>query len=97
LNRRLFEHLFAEISVAAGTQVPRYALWLELNDLGWNPDAITKKQALTFLDREMPSFLDECGLEIEPRASRRLRRLIARFNPEHPTPYERFENWSRAR
>lgn len=97
MNRRLFDHLSAEISVAAGVRVPRYALWLVLHDLGWIPDAITTKQALEFIDSEMPSFLDRSGLVIAPPASRRLRRRVARFNPDHPTPYERFESWGRAR
>ncbi len=97
MNRRLFDHLFAEISLAAGTLVPRYALWLELHHLGWNPDAITTEQALAFIDSAMSSFLGEHGLAVAPRASRRLRKLIAQFDPNHQTPYERCENWSRAR
>jgi hypothetical protein len=97
MNRRLFDHLFAEISVAAGIRVPRYALWLELHDLGWNPEAITTKQALAFIDGGLRRFLGERGLAIAPRASRRLRKLVARFDAGHPTPYECFENWGRAR
>ena len=85
------------ISVAAGIRVPRYALWLELHDLGWNPDAMTTEQALAFVDGAMQSFLGQRGLAVTPRAFRRLRKLIVRFNPDHPTPYEHFERWGRAR
>jgi hypothetical protein len=95
LNRRLFDHLFAEISVAAGIRLPRYALWLALHDLGSNPDSMTTDQALAFIDGAMPSFLRQRGLAVPPRTSRRLRKRIAKFAPGHPTPSERLESWGR--
>ncbi len=97
MNRRLFDHVFAEISVAVGIRVPRYALWLELQDHGWNPEAFTTQQALAFIDAGLLSFLSRRGLGISPRARRRLRKLIVRFDPDHPTPSEYFESWGRAR
>lgn len=93
----MFDHLFAEISVAAGIRIPRYALWLELHDLGWNPDTMKTEQALAFVDGTMGSFLANRQLAVAPRAMRRLRKLIGRFNPDHPTPAEIFERWDRAR
>jgi len=97
VTRRMFDHLFAEISVAAGIRLPRYALWLEIHSLGWNPDAMTATQAVAFVDSAAPSFLERQGLALAPRAERRLRRMVAQFDPDHPTPYERFEAWGRAR
>ena len=97
MNRRLFDHLYAEISVAVGVRVPRYALWLDLQDLGWNPDSISTHQALAFIEREMAPFLAQFGLAIPPRACRRLRRLVVQFDPTRPTPFERFESWGRSR
>lgn len=94
LSRRLFDHLFAEISVAVGVRVPRYRLWMHLHELGWNPESITTDQALAYLDGPLRSFLVDCGLGIAPQARRRMRRAVARFSPLHPTPSERLAAWS---
>ena len=94
MNRRLFDHVFAEISVAAGVRVPRFELWMELHELGWNPEKLTVEQALAYLDGPLRSFLARRGLGTTPRARRRMRRAIERFSPKHPSPSERLEAWA---
>jgi len=91
VTRKLFNHLFVELSVSVGRRVPRYALWLELHDLGWNPETLQVSEALAFCDGPMERFLSERGLKISPRARHRLRKGLARFDPTHPLPQEIFE------
>ncbi len=91
MKRKLFNHLFVELSVSVGRRVPRYALWLELHDLGWNPESLQVSEALAFCDGPMERFLSERGLKISSRARRRLRKDLARFDPTHPLPQEIFE------
>jgi hypothetical protein len=87
--RRVFDHLHAELSVGVGVVVPRYALWLRLREAGADPERLTREQALGFCRRQLPAFLAEQGLALEPRPARRLEREIGRFDPARPTPYER--------
>ena len=91
VSRKLFNHLFVELSVSVGKRVPRYALWLELHDLGWNPESLRVAEALEFCDGPMEGFLSHRGLKISPRARNRLRRELAKFDPTHPLPQEVFE------
>lgn len=90
MGRRRFDHLFAEISVAAGVRVPRYALWLALHEAALDPEALSRDAALTFCDGPLGAFLRAHGLALAPHRARELRRTVARFDPRHPTPYERF-------
>jgi hypothetical protein len=90
LGRRRFDHLFTELSVAAGVRVPRYALWLALHEAAIDPEALSREGALAFCDGPLPGFLRAHGLSLGPRRARELRRAVARFDPRHPTPYERF-------
>jgi hypothetical protein len=96
VNRKLFNHLFVELSVSVGVRVPRYALWLELHDHGWNPEALCLSDALAFFDGPMDAFLCNRGLRISQRARSRLRKEIARFDPRYPLPQEIFERLSRS-
>ncbi len=91
VSRKLFNHLFVELSVSIGKRVPRYALWLELHDLGWNPESLRIADALAFCDGQMDGFLADRGLKISRRARNRLRRELANFDPTRPRPQEIFE------
>ena len=91
VSRTLFNHLFVELSVSIGKRVPRYALWLELHDLGWNPESLRVAQALAFCDGPMEGFLTDRGMKISQRARKRLRGELARFDPTRPLPQEIFE------
>lgn len=91
MSRKLFNHLFVELSVSIGKRVPRYALWLELHDLGWNPEALRVTEALAFCDGPMEGFLRHRGMRITQRARKRLRRELAKFDPERALPQEIFE------
>ena len=88
MERRRFNHLVVELSVAVGRVVPRYALWLRLGELDWNPDSLTTEQALAFVDEHLGSFLDEHSLSLPQREAKGLRKQLARFDPRYPTPYE---------
>ena len=89
MNRRRFEHLILEVSLAVGKTVPRYRLWLRLHDLGWNPEELACKEVLAFCAAGLAIFLAELGLKLAPRDARRVRKAIARFDPEVLSPYER--------
>ena len=88
MERRRFEHLHIELSVAVGRLVPRYALWLCLKELGWQPDRLTRGQAIAFCDEHLESFLACRGWALSGLRLRRLQRRLRRFDPRHPTPYE---------
>ena len=96
MSRRLFEYLFVELSVSVGTRIPRYALWLHLHDLGWNPEALKTTEVLSFCDGPMESFLADRGFRLSPRAQSRLRKSLERFDPLRPLPHEILERWSRS-
>ena len=96
MKRRLFDHLFVEVSVEVGQRIPRYALWLRLHDLGCDPEALSVEEALAFFDVSLDPFLEERGFWIAPRSRRRLRKSIARFDPARRTPEEVFARWGRS-
>ncbi len=89
MGRRRFEHLFVEICVAAGIRLQRYPLWLCLHEQGFDPEALSQRQALAFCDGPLAAYLEGEGLELSPRARRRLRRTVARFDPAIETAAER--------
>jgi len=72
--------------VAVGARIPRYALWLRFHEHGCNPEQLTAKMAAAFCDGPLAGFLAEHQLRITPRAQRRLRRSVARFDPEARSP-----------
>jgi hypothetical protein len=88
--RRCFDHLAAEISVAVGSAVPRYRLWLRLHDLGLDPEGLSAQQAAFFCGDPLPDFLAECGLRLAPRHQLRLQRSLRRYDPSVPAPHEHF-------
>jgi len=90
MGRRRFDHLFAEASVAAGRLLPRFELWMACHELGIDPEALTGEEAALLCRRALPELFAKLGVKLPPRAARRLERTVARFDPRHPTPYERF-------
>jgi hypothetical protein len=88
MNRRRFDNLVIELSVAAGELVPRYALWLALQDLGCDPVVLSQDDVRTFVDEHLAAFLEVEELCIRPRETRRLRKRLLRYDPRHPTPEE---------
>jgi hypothetical protein len=89
-RRRCFDHLAAEISVAVGSVVPRYRLWLHLHDLGLDPEGLSAQQAAAFCGDPLPEFLAGCGLRLAPRQQLRLQRSLRRYDPTLLAPYEHF-------
>lgn len=90
MGRRRFDHLYVEASVAVGRRLPRYELWLALHERGADPEALSRRDAVAFCREALAGFARERGCELRPRAARRLERELSRFDPAHPTPYERF-------
>ena len=89
MDRRRFDHLVEQISLAARRGIPRYRLWLRLHELGWNPEHLTRHAVLAFCERPLVDFLADRGLILRPHELRRIRRSVNRFDPAIPTPYER--------
>jgi hypothetical protein len=94
MSRRRFEHLVAEISVQVGWRVPRYALWLQLRHEGMDPEALSRSAAVEFCDGPLHHLLAEYGVLLPARHRRRLLRSVERFDPDQPTPEERFSDRS---
>ena len=90
MGRRCFDHLFAELSVAAGRRLPRYQLWLTLHAAGVDPERLTGSELRSLCDAVVPEFLQSRGIELSARRRRILRRELDRYDPALPTPYERF-------
>jgi hypothetical protein len=88
-RRRGFDHLFDEISVAAGHCIPRYPLWLRLHALGYDPECLDRESAIDFCGRALEGFLVEHGVRLRQRELSRVRRSVRQFDPDFPTPYER--------
>ncbi len=88
MGRRRFEHLVLEISLAAGTTIPRYRLWLRIADLGFDPEQLSRGEVLSFCEGPLAIFLAESGIRIAPRDIRRLRKAVSRFDPDLLSPYE---------
>ena len=88
MSRRRFDHLLAEISVAAGSRIPRYALWMRIHESGCDPEDLTPRASLAFCDGPLARFLAEHGLQLSPRAQRRLRRAVRSYDPTVPSPEE---------
>lgn len=89
MERRYFDFLYTEISVALGQRVSRYDLWLSLWNCGGDPDDLTHGQVQSFLDAGFSRLLHEEGKTLQPRALRRLSRRLLSFDARFPTPEER--------
>lgn len=89
MPRTRFDHLAAEVSVAVGALIPRYPLWLRLHELGADPEALSRQQAVDFCRGPLIHFLVDRGYWLSPRARRRLVRTVERFDPDRPTPADR--------
>lgn len=97
MGRRRFEHLVVELSIAVSAGVARYDLWLLLRELGSNPEHLTCEAVIAFHDFHLVDYLARHGLSIRPRAARRLRRALKRFDSRFPTPYEQMEHYDSRR
>ena len=91
MSRRSFDHLHAELSVEIGRLVPRYALWIRLQELGLTPGDLARADVLHFVRDALDAFLQAEGLKLADRRRRRLERRLRRFDPAVPTPYETME------
>jgi hypothetical protein len=93
-SRKLFNHLFVELSVSIGAWIPRYALWLHLHELGWDPESLSQADAVAFCDGPLDRFLTDRGYRLSSRARRRLRASLVKYD-QYPLPHERLASWSR--
>ncbi|MBW2243875.1 MAG: hypothetical protein JRH01_17990 [Deltaproteobacteria bacterium] len=91
--RRGFDHLHAELSVAAGLALPSYALWLCLREAGRDPERLSRDDLLAALEGELAGFLRDRGLRLAPRRNRGLQRRLRVFDPQTPTPEELLARW----
>lgn len=82
-----------ELSLALDRYVPRYPVWLALKEMGADPDWLTREDALEFCDAHLDGIVAQLGGALSPRLTKRLRRSVARFDPNLPTPYERMERF----
>ena len=91
VRRRCFDHLYAELSVEIGKLVPRYALWIAVQESGLDPDRLDTPELTRFFDAHLGDFLADTGLSLDSNRVKQLRRRLVRFDPSVPTPYETME------
>jgi hypothetical protein len=91
LDRRRFDHLYEELSVALDRLAPRYALWLHMGEIGLDPESLSRSQAVDFCEVHLTAFLHDHGLALAPGPRRRFEREVRRFDPSRLTPYEHME------
>jgi hypothetical protein len=91
VERRRFDHLMLELSLALDRNLPRYPVWLAFKETGADPERPDRDEMLEFFDGPLQTLLVELGCALPPRRRRRLRRALARFDPALPTPYEHME------
>lgn len=83
MDRRRFDHLFVELSLACGQLMPRFRLWLFLRENGAEPDSLSRPEAVAFCRYGTPAFFTQEGLLQLTRWQRyKLCRRIAAFDPE---------------
>lgn len=83
-QRRRFDHLAIELSVAVGVRVPRHALWLAAE-----AHLESGAELARFCDEALAPLLREWRIAAPPRrAAARLAREIAGFNPARRSPEE---------
>jgi len=90
VDRRRFDHLAMELSLALGARVPRYPLWLHLHEAGRDPETLSREDAIAYCDADLGAFLAGEGLCLSRRALRQIRRAVDRFDPDLPDPADRF-------
>jgi hypothetical protein len=88
-QRRGFDLLYAEVSVAVGACIPRYPLWLRLHALGYDPERLDRESMTAICGEPLEAFLFEYGVYLPKRELLSLRRRMRLFDPSVPTPYER--------
>jgi hypothetical protein len=88
MRRRYFEFLYAEICVAIGRRISRYALWILVSERIGDPESLSRHEIERFLDEELGALLAHEHGFLTPRARTRLRRRLLAFDPHHPTPEE---------
>jgi hypothetical protein len=91
MGRKRFDHFYIELCCTLDQLVPRYALWLEMQDRGMCPDELDGHELLAFFDRYLNGFLARRGTLVPSRSRRRLRRRLERYDPRVATPYELME------
>lgn len=88
MERRYFDWIHVEISLALDRRISRYALWLAIWEQGGDPDRLSDDAARRFIETGLSPFLDAQGARLGLRARRRLDRRLLRFDPRFPTPEE---------
>lgn len=86
MRRRRFNHLLSELSLAVGAPIPRFQLWMELHEYGWDPELLTRDAAIAFCQAPVHTFLASRRLRLSARASRILRRRIAQYDASAREP-----------
>ena len=93
MDRRRFDHLFVELSLACGELVPRFRLWLFLQENGAQPDDLSRSDALAFCKHGTAIFLAQECLQITRWQRYRLLRRIAAFEPDLSPRADVFEQY----
>ena len=91
MNRRRFDHFYVELCCALVFRLHRYPLWIEMCNRDCNPESLSAADLLAFIDDGLDGCLADQGQALTPRARRKLRREMERYNPSHTTPYELME------
>jgi len=90
VQRRRFDHLVLELSLALGEAIPRYPLWLRLHEAGLDPERLTQEDVLEFCTSGLGEFLSAGGRRLPAQRRRRLLRAVRSYDPSITTPEEHF-------
>jgi hypothetical protein len=92
VDRRRFEHLLIEISLACRQSLPRYRLWLALHHSDANPEDLSREHAIDFCNEDLADFLAEQGMSLSLWRRRKVRRAVKYYDPLLPTPEDRLSH-----
>lgn len=87
-RHRTFDFLYTEICVAIGRRASRYDLWLLVWEVGADPGGISRDQVRHFVEQRLDFVFATEGVQLSPRAQRRLQKRLLDFDPRYPTPEE---------
>jgi len=88
MQRRYFDWIHVEISLALDRRISRYGLWLAIWEQGGDPDRLSCGEARHFVENGLSPLLEAEGARLSRRSRKRLDRRILHFDPRFPTPEE---------
>jgi hypothetical protein len=81
MQRRRFDRLVLELTLALDRPLPRFALWQAVHDAGLDPERWSGAEAERFCRLELPRWLRHRGYGLSDARVAKIARTLARFDP----------------